>query len=86
MTHSAQIVLQNFSEIILAYGQSDEYSFIFRKKTETYNRRARFVLYMYDYEFVLKMYIPQYSICYSGIKLGWELRFYWKTIQVKNNI
>ena len=47
MTHAAKVVMQNFTEIVLAYGQSDEYSFVFRKKTETYNRRARLAPFSY---------------------------------------
>ncbi len=41
MNHSAELVMQEFKDIVVSYGQSDEYSFVFRKKTETYNRRAR---------------------------------------------
>ena len=41
MNESARRVMTMFHDIIMAYGQSDEYSFIFRKSTKTYNRRAR---------------------------------------------
>jgi len=40
MSAAAQKVMDEFNEICIAYGQSDEYSFVFRKKTECYNRRA----------------------------------------------
>lgn len=40
MTCSAEQVMSEFSEICLAYGQSDEYSFVFRKDAQVYNRRA----------------------------------------------
>lgn len=40
MTQCAQRVMKEFAEICLAYGQSDEYSFVFRKDTEVYNRRS----------------------------------------------
>ncbi|XP_064456277.1 probable tRNA(His) guanylyltransferase [Ornithodoros turicata] len=40
MTHCAQRVMKEFTEICLAYGQSDEYSFVFRKDTQVYNRRS----------------------------------------------
>uniref|UniRef100_A0A1Q3F060 Probable tRNA(His) guanylyltransferase n=1 Tax=Culex tarsalis TaxID=7177 RepID=A0A1Q3F060_CULTA len=39
MNLAALGVLQEFNEIVLAYGQSDEYSFIFRRDTNVYNRR-----------------------------------------------
>lgn len=40
MTFSAQKVMADFHEIVLAYGQSDEYSFVFHKNCKVYNRRA----------------------------------------------
>lgn len=41
MNAAAAVVMQNFSEIVLAYGQSDEYSFVFRRETAVFNRRKR---------------------------------------------
>lgn len=40
MNKSALQVMNEFNDIILAYGQSDEYSFVFRKNTTLYQRRA----------------------------------------------
>lgn len=40
MTCAAQRVLNEFQDIVLAYGQSDEYSFVFHKSCQVYNRRA----------------------------------------------
>lgn len=40
MTRCAERVVEEFGEICLAYGQSDEYSFVFKKSAELYNRRA----------------------------------------------
>lgn len=40
MTRCAEHVMEEFSEICVSYGQSDEYSFVFRRSTELYNRRA----------------------------------------------
>ncbi|GAB1604501.1 probable tRNA(His) guanylyltransferase, partial [Argonauta hians] len=40
MTHSANSVMSYFKDIILSYGQSDEYSFVFKKNTNIYSRRA----------------------------------------------
>lgn len=32
--------MQEFTDIVLAFGQSDEYSFVFHKSAQVYNRRA----------------------------------------------
>ena len=40
MNKCATNVMSEFNEILLAYGQSDEYSFVFRPDTGAYNRRA----------------------------------------------
>lgn len=40
MNQAAVTVMKEFKDIVLSYGQSDEYSFILRKSTELYNRRA----------------------------------------------
>ncbi|TPX32606.1 hypothetical protein SmJEL517_g04307 [Synchytrium microbalum] len=37
--HAATHVMKEFSDIVLAYGQSDEYSFALSKKTSLYGRR-----------------------------------------------
>lgn len=42
MNRAAITVMEDFREIILAYGQSDEYSFVFRKDTQLFNRRGNF--------------------------------------------
>lgn len=41
MSKAAETVMEEFKDIVLAYGQSDEYSFVFKKSTNIYNRRAR---------------------------------------------
>ncbi|CAI9734684.1 probable tRNA(His) guanylyltransferase [Octopus vulgaris] len=40
MTYSAQSVMDEYKDIILCYGQSDEYSFVFKKNTKLFCRRA----------------------------------------------
>lgn len=47
MNECAAGVLTSFSDVILGYGQSDEYSFVFKRQSETYNRRARYVIALY---------------------------------------
>lgn len=44
MNHAAACVMKEFNEIIISYGQSDEYSFIFHRSSEVYNRRASKIL------------------------------------------
>ncbi|KAK9511064.1 hypothetical protein O3M35_005706 [Rhynocoris fuscipes] len=40
MTKSAVNVMSEFRDIIIAFGHSDEYSFVFKKDTSIYNRRG----------------------------------------------
>lgn len=44
MNRAAITVMEDFKEIILGFGQSDEYSFVFRKDTELYKRRGIYIL------------------------------------------
>jgi tRNA(His) guanylyltransferase len=44
MNLAALNVMNTFSEIFMAYGQSDEYSFVFKKDAKTYNRRSEKIL------------------------------------------
>lgn len=40
MNYAAFTVLREFNDLLMAFGQSDEYSFIFKKSTTLYKRRA----------------------------------------------
>lgn len=40
MSQCAKVVMKEFQDIFLAYGQSDEYSFVLRKETNIYSRRS----------------------------------------------
>lgn len=40
MNRAAAVVMQEFKDILISYGQSDEYSFILRKDSTLYNRRT----------------------------------------------
>ena len=44
MNAAAEEVMKNFTDIVLSYGQSDEYSFVFRKSTNVFNRREDKIL------------------------------------------
>ncbi|KAF8337801.1 Thg1 C terminal domain-containing protein [Amanita rubescens] len=39
MDHAATAVMEEYPDIILAFGESDEYSFLLRRQTTLYNRR-----------------------------------------------
>lgn len=40
MSCAAKSVMEEFKDICLSYGQSDEYSFVFRKECQAYSRRG----------------------------------------------
>ncbi|KAK4879237.1 hypothetical protein RN001_007383 [Aquatica leii] len=42
MNRSAMCVMQEYKDIVLSYGESDEYSFVLRKETDLFNRRDFF--------------------------------------------
>ncbi|OBZ72010.1 putative tRNA(His) guanylyltransferase [Grifola frondosa] len=44
MDHAARDVMNEFKDIVLAFGESDEFSFLFRKSTTLYNRRQAKIL------------------------------------------
>ena len=45
-TAAARRVMRQHNDIRLAYGQSDEYSFVFRRSTDSFNRRPRLVFFL----------------------------------------
>ena len=44
MNLAAKAVLDNFKEIVLAFGESDEFSFVFKKNAKLFNRREDKIL------------------------------------------
>ncbi|KZS94228.1 tRNAHis guanylyltransferase [Sistotremastrum niveocremeum HHB9708] len=44
MDAAALAVMQEYRDIVLAFGESDEYSFLFRRSTQLYNRRQSKIL------------------------------------------
>ena len=42
MTRSARSVMEELDDIVIAYGQSDEFSFVFKRSTTWFKRRARY--------------------------------------------
>lgn len=71
MNECAKAVLEQFPDVILSYGYSDEYSFIFRKETKFYQRRASKILslvvsfFTSTYVTKWRAFFPQKDIKYT---------------------
>ncbi|KAI9220676.1 tRNAHis guanylyltransferase [Blastocladiella britannica] len=65
MNHAATAVMTEFDDLTLAYGQSDEYSFLFRRATDLYSRREAKLAsvigstFTAHYAFAWHQYFPQ---------------------------
>ena len=65
MNKAAKEVMANFTEIVLAYGQSDEFSFVFKKSAKLFNRREDKILsclislFSSSYVFHFRKYFPE---------------------------
>jgi len=76
MNRSALGVMEQFGDIVVAYGQSDEYSFVFRRKTNIWNRNESKILSnvvsLFTSTYVLNWpkYFPdvplQYAVSFDG--------------------
>ncbi|XP_037937687.1 probable tRNA(His) guanylyltransferase [Teleopsis dalmanni] len=76
MNYAAMTVMTEFRDIVLSFGQSDEYSFVFRKESNIYNRRASkllsYVTSLFTSAYVMNwmMFLPktklQYPPCFDG--------------------
>ncbi|XP_052854578.1 probable tRNA(His) guanylyltransferase [Drosophila gunungcola] len=75
MNAAATAVMQEFRDIVLAYGQSDEYSFVFRKETASFKRRSAklltYVTSLFSTSYVMQwskwMNLPlAYAPCFDG--------------------
>jgi len=60
MTKCAKEVMKSFNEIIITYGDSDEFSFVFKKSAEIFNRREDKIL-----SCVLSLYSSSYVFYWS---------------------
>ena len=62
MNKAASVVMEEYKDILIAYGQSDEYSFVFRKDSMLYNRRKTKImtyinsLFSSSYVYILREY------------------------------
>ncbi|KAK0091711.1 hypothetical protein PV326_002796 [Microctonus aethiopoides] len=74
MNEAAKTVLEEFKEIILAFGQSDEYSFVFGKETELYNRRES-KLVSYVNSLFTSAYVFNWSQYFQNVPLKYPPSF-----------
>ncbi|CAH0553165.1 unnamed protein product [Brassicogethes aeneus] len=70
MNKAASVVMDEFKDILLSYGQSDEYSFVLRKDSMLYNRRKTKImtyinsLFSSAYVFFWNEYFPDVKLKY----------------------
>lgn len=57
MTRSARSVVAGLEDIVIAYGQSDEFSFVFKKTSTLFKRRARY----FYHEILFTMFFSQFN-------------------------
>lgn len=63
MTHSARSVMTELEDIVIAYGQSDEFSFVFKRTSTLFKRRARYSFYeLLQTLSILHMLLPCFSV------------------------
>ncbi|CAE6537726.1 unnamed protein product [Rhizoctonia solani] len=73
MDKAAQTVMEEYPDVVLGFGESDEFSFLFKKSTKLYNRRQRYdskivsmltSLFTSAYVFNWKTYFPDTELKY----------------------
>lgn len=70
MNHCAQDVMKEFRDIVISYGQSDEYSFVFKRRTTQFSRRKSKLmtnivsLYSSSFVFNWRNYFPNIDLQY----------------------
>jgi tRNA(His) guanylyltransferase len=65
MVKAAARVMDEFKDICIAYGQSDEFSFVFRRNTDLYKRRAS-KLMTYVCSLFSSSYVFLWSSCFTS--------------------
>ncbi|XP_063982933.1 probable tRNA(His) guanylyltransferase isoform X2 [Diachasmimorpha longicaudata] len=74
MNSAATVVMEEFKEITIAYGQSDEYSFVFKKDTQLYSRRE-IKLLTYVNSLFASAYVFNWSKFFDNIPLKYPPAF-----------
>ncbi|XP_025094039.1 probable tRNA(His) guanylyltransferase [Pomacea canaliculata] len=70
MTRAAQNVMEDLKDIVMAYGQSDEYSFVFHKNTALYNRRGSKIMTN-----VVSLFSSSYTMLWPRYFINQELQY-----------
>ncbi|XP_025409803.1 probable tRNA(His) guanylyltransferase isoform X2 [Sipha flava] len=79
MNRSAVAVMEELQDVSLAYGQSDEYSFVLRKDTNMYNRRQSKIMSAINSIFSAS-YVHYWSSYFKNIKLLYPPSFDARTV------
>ncbi|KAJ1821517.1 tRNA-histidine guanylyltransferase 1-like [Coemansia sp. RSA 2598] len=74
MNRAAKVVVESMVEIVLAYGQSDEYSFVFSKDAKAYERRASKLSTLLVSKFT-SAYVYYWSEFFAGTRLEFPPAF-----------
>ena len=70
MNACAEHVMKEFTDVVISYGQSDEYSFVFRRQTDLYGRRSAKIatnvvsLFASSYVFKWRQFFPNTELKY----------------------
>ncbi|KIK02938.1 hypothetical protein K443DRAFT_677102 [Laccaria amethystina LaAM-08-1] len=89
MDHAAQDLMEEYPDIVLAFGESDEFSFLLRKSTSLYNRRQSKIvstltsLFTSSYVFHWSLYFPDTPLVYPPSFDG-RIVLYPRTKEVKD--
>jgi tRNA(His) guanylyltransferase len=78
MVLAGMSVVNTFNDIFLAYGQSDEFSFVFKKDTKIYNRRAEKILTCINnitYIDIVSTFTSSYVYNWSKVFVDKELKY-----------
>ncbi|GLV41803.1 tRNA-histidine guanylyltransferase [Carabus blaptoides fortunei] len=68
MNRAAVVVMQEFKDIVISFGESDEYSFVFRKETLLYNRREQKIM-SYVNSLFSSAYVFHWTEYFKDVKL-----------------
>ncbi|XP_054783055.1 tRNA(His) guanylyltransferase 2-like [Prosopis cineraria] len=79
MNSCAVSVLQEYADIVLAYGFSDEFSFVFKKSSKFYERRASKVLSIIT-SFFASVYVRKWSEFFPQQELKYPPSFHGRVI------
>lgn len=74
MNYAAFVVLREFHDLLMAFGQSDEYSFVFKKQSTLYKRRASKLLTTINSKFSTS-YVYYWSKFFDQEKLKYPPTF-----------